>query len=139
MELSFIIIDDTELDHFIAKKMITNTNAAFYVQNFLEAGTALEFIINDNVKPGIKLTLVFLDIYMPVMNGFEFMEEFEKLDAAIQDKYYIVALTSSIEVSDINRINAYNLCRSVIHKPLTSEDISNVLKTVVRDFNIELL
>jgi CheY-like chemotaxis protein len=114
MELSFIIIDDTELDHFIARKMITNANNAFNVKSFLDASQALDYIMANEHEAGIKIILVFLDIYMPLMNGFEFVEEFEKLDKAIQDKYYIVALTSSIEISDVNRISSYTAVKEKI-------------------------
>jgi CheY-like chemotaxis protein len=138
MELSFIIIDDTELDHFIARKMITNANNAFKVKSFLDASQALEYIVADNHDVGIKIILVFLDIYMPLMNGFEFVEEFEKLDKAIQDKYYIVALTSSIETSDINRIRSYPAVREKITKPLLAEDIKALLNNIAAQFNIKL-
>ncbi|MGF7081198.1 response regulator [Mucilaginibacter sp. UYCu711] len=138
MELSFIIIDDTELDHFIARKMITNANNAFKVKSFLDASQALEYIVADNHDAGIKIILVFLDIYMPLMNGFEFVEEFEKLDKAIQDKYYIVALTSSIETSDINRIRSYPAVRGKITKPLLAEDISALLNNIKARFNLKI-
>lgn len=138
MELSFIIIDDTELDHFIARKMITNANNAFKVKSFLDASEALAYITADNHDAGIKVILIFLDIYMPLMNGFEFVEEFEKLDKAIQDKYYIVALTSSIEISDINRISSYQAVREKITKPLMAEDIRALINNITARYNLNL-
>ncbi|MES2376411.1 MAG: response regulator [Bacteroidota bacterium] len=138
MELSFIIIDDTELDHFIARKMITNANNAFKVKSFLDATQALAYIVADEHDPGIKIVLVFLDIYMPLMNGFEFVEEFEKLDKAIQDKYYIVALTSSIEISDVNRISSYSAVKEKITKPLMAEDIRALINGITAKYNLNL-
>ncbi len=138
MELSFIIIDDTELDHFIARKMITNANNAFKVKSFLDASQALAYIVADNYDACIKIILIFLDIYMPLMNGFEFVEEFEKLDKAIQDKYYIVALTSSIEMSDINRIRSYPAVKGKITKPLMAEDIRVLINNITLQYNLKL-
>ncbi|MBC7399123.1 MAG: response regulator [Mucilaginibacter sp.] len=138
MELSFIIIDDTELDHFIARKMITNANNAYKVQSFLDASQALDYIMADEHEAGIKVILVFLDIYMPLMNGFEFVEEFEKLDKAIQDKYYIVALTSSIEISDLNRIRSYTAVKEKITKPLMAEDVRTLINRIAARFNLKL-
>ena len=135
MELSFIIIDDTELDHFIARKMIGNVNSAYKIKNFLDAPSALQHII-ENREDGIKIIIVFLDIYMPMMNGFEFIEEFEKLDQAIQDKYYIVALTSSIEISDINRVSSYSAFKARITKPLSVESLSSLLNKVNSEFGL---
>jgi CheY-like chemotaxis protein len=138
MELSFIIIDDTELDHFIARKMITNANRDFKVKSFLDAQQALDYIVTDEHDSVIKVILIFLDIYMPLMNGFEFVEEFEKLDQAIQDKYYIVALTSSIEVSDINRISSYPVVREKITKPLMADDIRVLINRIADNFNLKI-
>ncbi|MFD2144745.1 response regulator [Mucilaginibacter antarcticus] len=136
MELSFIIIDDTELDHFIARKMITNANSAFKVNSFLDAQQALNYIIANDMDTSIKVILIFLDIYMPLMNGFEFVEEFEKLDQAIKDKYYIVALTSTIEMSDINRISSYQDVREKITKPLMADDIRVLINRIATTFNL---
>ena len=138
MELSFIIIDDTELDHFIARKMITNANSAFKIKSFLDASQALDYIRANDIDADIKVILIFLDIYMPLMNGFEFAEEFEKLDKAIQDRYYIVALTSSIEISDINRISSYNAVKGKITKPLMADDIKALINTIANKYNLDL-
>jgi CheY-like chemotaxis protein len=138
MELSFIIIDDTELDHFIARKMITNANSAFKVNSFLDATEALDYIMADSQPPGIKIVLVFLDIYMPLMNGFEFVEEFEKLEKSIQDKYYIVALTSSIEKSDVLRISSYDAVKAKITKPLMADDIRVLINEIATEFKLKL-
>lgn len=138
MELSFIIIDDTELDHFIAQKMIGNANRSCSITSFLDATLALEHIRADNYDSDTKLILIFLDIYMPLMNGFEFIEEFEKFDQALQDKYYIIALTSTRDVSDLNRINSYRSFKNMINKPLTAVDLSTLLNKLTKDFNIKL-
>jgi len=136
MELSFIIIDDTELDHFIARKMIGNVNSAYKIQNFLDASSALQHIIENKEEGTIKIVIVFLDIYMPMMNGFEFIEEFEKLDQAIRDKYYIVALTSSIEISDINRVSSYSSFKARITKPLSVDGLNSLLNKVNSEFGL---
>lgn len=136
-ELSFIIIDDTELDHFIARKVITNANKNFNVKSFLNPYQALEHIANDSQDQSIKIILVFLDIYMPLMNGFEFVDEFEKLDPNIQEKYYIVALTSSVEVSDINLIRSYKSFKARVTKPVTATGLNSLLKKVGKEYNVE--
>jgi CheY-like chemotaxis protein len=139
MDLSFIIIDDTELDQFIARKMISNANQAYSVKSFLDASQALAHIRENNHEEGIKIILVFLDIYMPLMNGFEFMDEFEKMEQAIQDKHYIVALTSSIALADINRIGSYRSFKTRITKPLTADGITELLDKVATELGISLI
>lgn len=136
MQLSFIIIDDTELDHFIARKMIGNVSNAYKVKSFLDAPSALQHIIEAEHDDTIKIILVFLDIYMPMMNGFEFVEEFEKLEQTLQDKYYIVALTSSIEMSDINRMSSYRSFKGRITKPITVDGLRSLLNKVGSEFGL---
>ena len=138
MQLSFIIIDDTELDHFIARKMIGNVSNAYKVRSFLDAPSALQHIIEAEQDNNIKIILVFLDIHMPMKNGFEFVEEFEKLEQALQDKYYIVALTSSIEMSDINRMSSYRSFRARITKPITVDGLRSLLNKVNSEFGLTM-
>ena len=127
MELSFIIIDDTELDHFIARKMIGNVSNAYTVKSFLDASSALEHIIANEHEGDIKIILVFLDIYMPMMNGFDFVEEFEKLPSGIKDKYMIVILSSTRNSNDISRILTYSSVHSLIEKPITREKLLSLI------------
>ncbi len=138
MQLSFVIIDDTELDHFIALKMIRNANKKFRVKSFIDATHALEQITAGDIDKDAKVILVFLDIYMPLMNGFEFVEEFEKLDEAIQNKYYVVALTSSWQISDINRVNSYRSFKKMITKPMKADELSSLINKVTIEYSIHL-
>jgi len=138
MQLSFVIIDDTELDHFIARKMLRNTNRKFRVKSFIDATQALEHIIAGDIDNDARVIMIFLDIYMPLMDGFEFIEEFEKLDKAIQDKYYMVALTSSRDISDISRVNSYLSFKAVIAKPMTARELSSLINKVTTEYGIQL-
>nr|WP_294792258.1 response regulator [uncultured Mucilaginibacter sp.] len=140
MDLSFMVIDDTELDHFIVKKMVLHADKRFEVKAFYEAMSALAHIKGDGeVLKDSVCTLVLLDIYMPMMNGYEFLDEFEALDPAIQDKYYIVVLTSSHEPADMNRIGAYKSTKGLLSKPLLAEDLSAVINRMITEKNIKLV
>lgn len=135
MELSFIVVDDSELDHFIAKKLIGHINESYSITEFLDPALALEHIKNDAVTAN-KITMVLLDIYMPVMSGFEFAEAFEKLDPAIQDKYYIVALTSTRERTDLNKIKTDKTFKELISKPFTLEVLEELVQKVNQKYGI---
>jgi CheY-like chemotaxis protein len=140
MNLSFIVIDDTELDHFIAKKMINHADKRFEVKPFYEALSALDYIKSEEaLMKSDANTLILLDIYMPMMNGYEFLDAFEVLDPAIQAKYYIVALTSSHEPADMNRMSAYKSVKSLLSKPLLAEDLSAIIMRMITERGIKLL
>ena len=140
MDLSFIVIDDTELDHFIAKKMINHADKRFEVKPFYEAQSALEYIKEEGalIKSDSN-TLILLDIYMPIMNGYAFLDAFEDLDPEIQAKYYIVALTSSHEPADMNRMSSYKSAKGILSKPLLAEDLSAIIMRMIAEKNIKLL
>jgi len=139
MDLSFIVIDDTELDHFIAKKMITHADKRFDVKSFYEAKEALDYIKGKG--PSLKsdaITLVLLDIYMPLMNGYQFLEAFETLDPALQAKYFMVALTSSHEPADTTRMSYFKSVKGLLSKPLLAEDLSGIIMQVITENGFEL-
>jgi CheY-like chemotaxis protein len=122
----FIVIDDSKLDCFIAEKVIRNTGKCESVQSFLQAKEALEFIRKDVAEKPFPY-IVLVDIQMPVMNGFQFVEEFEKLPADITRKYKIYVISSSINDIDLSKVHAYNTIEEFLNKPITSNNLSLLL------------
>ena len=127
-KVHFIIIDDSELDCFIASKMVIHTGKCLSVKSFLNAVDALEYIRKIQTPVDDYITIILLDILMPIMNGIEFVEEFETLPEAVQALYQIVAFTSSMNKKDMNRMKSYKSVRFLLDKPLTEEVLQRILK-----------
>lgn len=125
-KLHFIVVDDSKLDCFIAEKIIQNSGRCEKVNTFQQATDALEHIKNLPL-PQTK-TIIFVDIQMPVMNGFEFVEAFETLSAEIREPYSIYMLSSSINENDIARVRGYTSVKQFLNKPLTNSSIAMVLE-----------
>ena len=128
-KLHFIVIDDSKLDCFIAEKIIRNTGMCDTILSFTDAKEALEYIKTDAVAKTEKTVLI-VDIQMPLMNGFEFVEAFEKLPLEIQDKYIIYVLSSSINENDLNRVRGYRSVKHFLNKPLTSNTLSALIEWI---------
>src|ERR1700712_3967030 len=104
--ISFIIIDDSKEDCYLIKKRLQTLNQDFNIISFLSAQEAYDYINKNSTAASSNLikNIIILDIYMPLMDGFEFVEAFETLPQNIQDKYLICALTSSINKGYIEKI-----------------------------------
>jgi CheY-like chemotaxis protein len=124
--LNFIIVDDSKLDCFIAEKVIKNTGKCESIRSFLQAKEALDYLSSAPVNESGK-TIILVDIQMPVMNGFEFVEAFEKLPASVTDYYTIYVYSSSINENDIYRLHNYASVKQFLNKPLTSNSLAALI------------
>jgi len=121
-----MLIDDNEIDNLIKQKMIEAASIAENIYTHTGAKSAIEFLRNmeklevaDKVLPDV----IFLDIDMPLMDGFQFLDEFEKLTNVAKKKCKIVMLTSSINPQDFNRSKKYENVRLYLNKPLSHDSI----------------
>ena len=128
-EFSFIVIDDSELDCFVIQKVIEHTDNSLSIQTYQNAQEALEVIRNSG-KINTQPAIILLDLQMPDMNGFEFVEEFEKFPPEIKNNYKIIILSiisSERDHIDLRRKFTSDKVNSVIEKPLTTEKLYSVL------------
>ncbi len=129
MALSFVVVDDSELDCFIAKKIINHADHSVHVDAFQNATDALEML--KTKMPGQSdqdKTILLLDLQMPLMNGFQFVEEFEKFTAELQKRVLVVILSSTRNSNDILRIFTYKSVHSLMEKPLTREKLITLMR-----------
>lgn len=129
-QYNFIIIDDSKLDCFIAEKVVLNSGTGALVKSFTNAKEALSFIQSSEQKQAL-LTVVLVDINMPIMSGFEFVEAYETTIAPEQRKnYHLNMLSSSINESDIAKSKSFPSVNHFLNKPLTKAILEQVLNSL---------
>jgi CheY-like chemotaxis protein len=119
------LIDDDFIHQFGMKRMIQRYQPSEAVIEFSNGLDAINFFKAPHADEEIP-ELIFLDINMPVMNGWEFMEEFVKIRSTIQKKIDIYILSSSTDSIDIQKAKSNPEITDYIVKPLTPDLLKNI-------------
>ena len=115
-----MLIDEDDIDNIINQKIIESNNFSDRIQVHQTGSDALAFLSKNEDNPENLPDLIFLDINMPIMDGFQFLEEFEKLGTPIKEKCKIIMLSSSISPRDIDRAASNRFVKKYLNKPLNS-------------------
>jgi CheY-like chemotaxis protein len=129
--INVLIVDDDEINNFIAAKLIKKVNELSSVQTSLNGLEGINYIksLLDNQEK--MPDVIFLDINMPIMNGWEFLDEYEKIKSLVQKETSIYMLSSSVYNDDIKKAETYTSVKKFISKPLTLEKLENLIAAAV--------
>ena len=127
-----LLIDDNDADNVFHKIRITKADVCNVIKVVTSAQEALDYLKMagelNQTENYPKPELIFLDINMPGMNGFEFLEEYKNLAPALKAKIVIVILSTSANASDIQKSQEINEVFDFETKPLSKESIENILE-----------
>jgi two-component system, chemotaxis family, chemotaxis protein CheY len=122
------VVDDDKVFHFIIKKLFTKNNIEINPSFYLNGLEAIENI-KEKINQGISLPdLILLDINMPIMDGWQFLDEFRQTRKTKPDEKTVIYLVSSSDSqSDINKAKEYqDQIKDYFFKPMTLEDLQKI-------------
>ncbi len=127
--VSILLVDDDEINNFISIKLIKKALLTSDIMACLNGRFAIDQLVSIQKKDPAKLPdYILLDINMPIMNGWEFLDEFKRLNLDPLGKCKIYIISSSVFSNDINKARSYPLVKSFISKPLSVEKIKELFE-----------
>tara|TARA_R110002051_G_scaffold75579_1_gene137395 strand:- start:459 stop:872 length:414 start_codon:yes stop_codon:yes gene_type:complete len=137
MKIETVCIIDDDPIFVYGTKVILNCNSSFcsnimVYENGREALDNLSVILNSNEK---LPEVIFLDLNMPILNGWQFLDEFCKIPN-IEENTRIYILSSSVYSGDIEKSKKYSIVKDFIQKPLTDLKFGTLLKVIENEKNL---
>ncbi|MCG9790928.1 response regulator [Flavobacterium algicola] len=129
----FCIVDDDDVYQFTLKRTIQSLNLVKDIITFSDGEEALNFVI-ENLKREDELPdVILLDINMPIMDGFQFMEEYIKLKPRLAKKITIYMVSSSVDIADIERSKKISEISDYIIKPIKPGEIQSIIEKSISE------
>jgi CheY-like chemotaxis protein len=130
---SVCIIDDDLVYQYLVKEEIEYTNMVSKIMFFNNGEKAIHFIEQtlDKYEAASLPDIIFLDVNMPVMDGWEFLEAYAKLAPRAGKQIIIYIVSSSTDVRDFDRAKAINEVCDYIIKPISSNQLETIFKEMI--------
>ncbi len=122
--MKIFLIDDDELALFLANHLIQTEGFADTIRSFTSAEAALAAL--DPQRKEDLPRVIFLDLNMPVMNGWQFLEALAPYENDLRGRCLIYILTSSLALTDLEKSRRYPLVEALLHKPLERGELQAI-------------
>lgn len=126
---SCCIIDDDPIFIYGTKRMMKEIDFCDYITVFNNGEDALAGLLEAHQITHQLPRVIFLDINMPIMNGWEFLDALIKLPNIPLNKTVVYVISSSVDPRDIDKVKEYALISNYILKPITTNDFEKVLNS----------
>ncbi len=124
---SVLLIDDDAISNFLNTRLLKKMKVSQGIKVSLNGEEALQFLLKEKAENRPFPELILLDINMPVMNGFEFLQAFRNI--ADEAKHpVIIILTTSTNIRDFDQLHNYKEVEVYLSKPLTDENLQYIIE-----------
>jgi CheY-like chemotaxis protein len=124
------LIDDDDIFVFLTKKTILKVTANVDVEVFSDGLQAIMHLKQIKDQPGLLPDVIFLDLNMPVMDGWEFLAEYQEIYSSFAKKNELYIVSSSISPHEMERSKGISAVSEFIIKPLVKEKFLEILESL---------
>lgn len=122
------IIDDDDIFVYITKKAVEQINFIQQIKVFGNGKDAIDYLKENSGNPDLLPEIILLDLSMPIMDGWQFLDEYTKIKPIIGKKIIIYIVTSSISPEDMRKAKSIDTVSDFIIKPITKDKLMEIIK-----------
>jgi CheY-like chemotaxis protein len=121
-----IIVDDSKIERYIGEVVIKKSLFAESVLCFEQGAEALGYLASMADEPAGYPDMIFVDIMMPEMGGFDFLDKYARLPDALTKKCSVMLLSSTLDMTDKQRAEQYPFVKDFLMKPLMMDMLTDL-------------
>ncbi|WP_300022012.1 response regulator [uncultured Maribacter sp.] len=130
---NILLIDDDELYLYLMTKTIKQLSNELIISTFTDGEMAVEYIAKCTEEKVELPEVIFLDINMPFLDGWGFLNEFKKLKPKIMNNINIYMVSSSMRDSDIKRASNFEELTGYVVKPVNKVELAEIFKKIYHE------
>lgn len=124
------IIDDDKIYRYVFERQLRKQDEQVTIAQFTNGATAFEAVQEASIKGKNIPSIIFLDLNMPIMNGWEFLDAFERIPESLQKQMHIFVVSSSINQKDMQNAKANPHVEDYLIKPVRPEQLKKILSAI---------
>jgi len=133
--VNICIVDDDDIYQFTVVKTLELLEFEKNIKVFSDGEEALEFLLSNLNQNDELPDVIFLDINMPIMDGYQFMEEYVKIKSKLGKKTVIYMVSSSVDPVDIEKAKRISDISDYIIKPIEPGKLKSIMEELIKESN----
>ena len=125
---NIFIVDDDKIFVFLTGKTIKETKLEAEIKEFGNGRVAIDYLRQNKDNPELLPDVIFLDLNMPVMDGWEFLNQYMAMEPEVREKIKLYIFSSSISPHDVERAKGFSAVADFLIKPLSRQKFMEIYK-----------